>query len=275
MPVWFEGAVLLKRLEPPILRRAHRRFDTAAKSVGPRILDFLFPPLCVMCRASISEAHNLCGQCWSAVSFLDGPACDCCGLPFEIDPGEGTLCGPCHAKAPAFARARAVMRYDDACKGAILALKHADRLDIVPAFSQWMTRAGRPLLEAADLIVPVPLHRRRLWWRRFNQSAELAKMLERLTGTKAEMSVLIRARPTPSQGTMPSAKARRRNVLGAFRVAENQRALIAKRQILLVDDVFTTGATAGACARALKRAGAADVSVLTLARVVREGGNAI
>jgi ComF family protein len=266
---------LLKRLEPPPLRRARRRFDAAAQDFGPRILEFLFPPMCVMCRAPVSEAHNLCGQCWAGVSFLDGPSCACCGVPFEIDPGEGSLCGPCHAKAPDFTRARAVMRYDEASKGAILALKHADRLEIVPAFAHWMARAGRPLLEAADLIVPVPLHRRRLWWRRFNQSAELAKTLERLTGTKAGMAVLIRARPTQSQGAMPSAKARRRNVLGAFRVPDEQKPFIAKRHILLVDDVFTTGATVGACARALKRAGAAEVSVLTLARVVREGGNTI
>lgn len=271
----FEGTILLKRLEPPPLRRAHRRFDAATQGFGPRILDFLFPPLCVMCRTPVSEAHNLCGQCWGNVSFLDGPSCACCGEPFEIDPGEGSLCGPCHAKAPAFTRARAVMRYDEASKGAILALKHADRLEIVPAFAHWMARAGRPLLEAADLIVPVPLHRRRLWRRRFNQSAELAKTLERLTGTKAGMAALIRARPTQSQGAMPSAKARRRNVLGAFRVPDEQKPSIAKNHILLVDDVFTTGATVGACARALKRGGAAEVSVLTLARVVREGGNTI
>jgi ComF family protein len=243
-----------------------RRFGRAA-------LDLAYPPLCVVCRGPISEAHALCANCWSAIGFLDGPSCACCGLPFELDPGPDTLCAACHADPPAFDRARSVLRYDDASKKPILALKHADRLDLVPAFARWLDRIGREMMAEADVLVPVPLHRRRLWQRRYNQSALMAQKLAQLTGKPADPLVLERIRPTPSQGEMPSAKARRRNVRGAFRVAPGRVSAVKHRSVLLIDDVFTTGATVSACARALKRAGAKQVYVLTLARVQRPGSS--
>jgi ComF family protein len=239
------------------------------RRAGRAVLDFTYPPLCAICRKPVGEAHALCAACWGGIGFLDGPACGCCGLPFEIDPGPDTLCAACHAEPPPFARALAVMRYDDASKKPILALKRADRHDLVPAFAQWLARAGRELLAETDILVPVPLHRRRLWQRRYNQAALLAQRLGHLTGKPADPLALIRIKPTPSQGEMPSAKARRRNVRGAFRVARPE--AVKGRTVLLIDDVFTTGATVSACARALKRAGAAKVLVLTLARVVRPG----
>ena len=161
------------------------------------------------------------------------------------------------------------MRYDEASKGPILALKRADRLDIAPAFARWLARSVAELIAEADLIVPVPLHRTRLWQRRFNQSALLAAGLSRLTGIAADPLALTRVRATKSQGAMPSAKARRRNVRGAFKVAAGRAEAVNGRTVLLVDDVYTTGATLDACAKALKRAGAARVLALTLARVVR------
>lgn len=247
----------------------------AAPQVRPRgqmwraALDLVFPPLCVACRRPVAAAHNLCADCWSKVSFIDGPECAQCGLPFEIDPGPGTLCAACHAKPPAFDRVRSVMRYDDASKAPILAFKRADRLDIVPAFARWLARSGRPLIEQADLIVPVPLHRTRLWSRRFNQAALLANALSRISGVPTDPLLLMRIRATESQGVMPSASARRRNVQGAFKVASGRELTIRERTVLVVDDVFTTGATLESCAKALKRAGAARVLALTLARVVR------
>ena len=126
------------------------------------------------------------------MSFLDGPQCACCGLPFDVDPGSETLCAACHAEPPAFDRARAVMRYDEASKAPLLALKRADRLDIVPAFARWLERSGRPLLADADLIVPVPLHRFRLWQRRFNQAALLAGRLARTSGVPCDALALVR-----------------------------------------------------------------------------------
>jgi ComF family protein len=231
------------------------------------LLDLLFPPLCIGCGEPLGAGRGFCPACWSGITFLDGPACDCCGLPFAFDPGPGTRCGSCLARPPSFDRARAIFAYDEKSKGPILALKHADRLDLVPGFALWLARSGQTLLAEADLIMPVPLHRLRLWQRRYNQAAELARQLAAHSGKPLAVDALVRIRPTESQGAMASAKARRRNVLGAFRVAASAR--VEGRNILLVDDVLTTGATAEACARALKRAGAAKVQVLALARVVK------
>jgi ComF family protein len=231
-------------------------------------LDLLFPPLCVACRAPVGPGGGFCAGCWGRITFLDGPGCACCGIPFPVDLQDtASLCAACHARPPAFDTARAILAYDEHSRAAVLALKHADRLDLVPGFARWLTRVGKPALADADVIVPVPLHRWRLWARRYNQSAELAQRLGRDGKLPADPFALVRSRATPSQGAMASAKARRRNVLSAFKVPERQR--IAGRRVLLVDDVITTGATAEACARALKRAGAVKVHVLALARVVR------
>lgn len=238
--------------------------------LGDGLLNFAFPPLCAACRAPVvREAHKLCARCWGSFAFLSEPMCAVCGFPFEFDSGPEALCAACRQRLPAFDRLRSLMRYDDASRDPILAFKRADRLDLVPAFAQWVFAAGRALIEQADVIVPVPLHRRRLWQRRFNQSALLAHALGKLGGKPVDCFSLVRTRATPSQGDMPSAAARRRNVQGAFRVSSGRARLLHGKSVLLVDDVFTTGSTIEACARALKRAGAVHVLVLTLARVVR------
>ena len=241
------------------------------KRAARAALDLVYPPLCIGCRAPVAEPGAFCAACWLQIQFVDGPVCDCCGTPFEFDPGDGTRCAACHAKPPAYDRARAVMRYDETSKAPILALKHADRLELSPAFARWLARGGSGLIDEADVIVPVPLHRARLWSRRYNQAAELARALSRHSAKPYAPDVLLRARATPSQGEMRSAKARRRNMLGAFKVSPRHKSAIAARNILLIDDVLTTGATVDACARALKRAGAAKVLVLALARVIRPG----
>ena len=235
--------------------------------VGVGMADLLFPPLCAACRDPVGGQGGFCAPCWSGLTFLDGPACDCCGTPFPVATGEGSLCAACLAHPPAFSRARSILSYDDDSRAAILALKHADRLELVPDFARWLGRVGRPLLEGCDLLVPVPLHRSRLWLRRYNQSAELARRLARDWGREYAPLALVRTRRTASQGAMPSARARRRNVLSAFRVPDP--GMVRGRKVLLVDDVLTTGATVEACARALRRSGAADIAVLTLARVVK------
>ncbi|HSZ74068.1 MAG TPA: ComF family protein [Rhizomicrobium sp.] len=243
--------------------------DRLGRRASDIVLDALFPPRCISCRNAVATAGALCAPCWDEISFIEGPMCSACGMPFEIDPGEGTLCAACLAYPPAFDRARAVMRYDEASRGLILALKWADRLDLAPGFARWLNRSGRALIDECDVIVPVPLHRFRLWQRRYNQSALLAKGIARLNNKTFDALSLTRTRHTPSQGEMTSAKARRRNVKGAFAVKPSRAGRLAGKSVLLVDDVFTTGATLNACAKALKAAGATHISVLALARVVR------
>ncbi len=238
---------------------------------GRMLLDVFFPPLCMSCRKRVSEPHALCAACWPTISFIEGACCLKCGTAFETDPGGETVCGACHAKPHDFDRARALFKYDDASKGLILGLKHGDRLDHLPGLARWLARTGDDLLRSADIIVPVPLHRWRLWKRRYNQAALLADQLSRRSGKPHRPMVLERTRAAPSQGEMPSAKARRRNVLSAFRVQPGMREQVRGKRILLIDDALTTGATVDACARALKRAGAARVDVLTVSRVVRPG----
>lgn len=231
-------------------------------------LDLVLPPLCLCCKAVVAEPGGLCARCWSKISFLGPPHCDLCGHPLEIDLGPGTLCGACADEPFPFRRARAVFRYDDASKALILRFKHADRLEGAGAFARWMARAGAPLIEGADMIVPVPLNRWRLWRRRYNQAALLAAGLGKLTGVPVETAVLTRPRPTPSQGRLGRTE-RARNVRGAFAVPGNRAARLHGKTVLLIDDVMTTGATLAACTDTLKRAGAAHVDVLTLGRVVR------
>ena len=239
-----------------------------SKLITGKLVSLVFPPLCVACREPVGEA-GFCASCWSGLTLLDGPSCACCAMPFAADLGAEIFCAACLADPPAFDRARAIFSYDEKSKGPILALKHADRLDLVPGFARWLERTGGAMIAEADLIVPVPLHPWRLWRRRYNQAAELARMLARRAGKAYAPELLIRRRPTPSQGAMVSAAARRRNVAGAFEVPESGRAVLAGKTVLLVDDVMTTGATVREAAKSLKKAGASKVLVLTLAFVVR------
>ncbi len=261
----------------PAARRKNKASSTI-KTFGVRppslgaflrpVLDLVLPPLCLSCGATIAENGGLCPSCWGAVTFLGDPLCACCGLPFDVDYGPDALCGACAAGPAPFRRARAALRYDEGSRALILAFKHADRLEGAPAFARWMARAGAPLLADADLIAPVPLHRWRLWRRRYNQAALLALALARQTGVPALPDLLIRPRATASMGRLSPAE-RERNVRGAFAIHPRRRDALAGRTVLLVDDVMTSGATIAACARVLKAGGARAVDVLTLARALR------
>src|SRR5712691_1512715 len=228
------------------------------------VLDTALTPLCASCRAPLGNLGGLCPACWSRVSFIAPPYCERLGIPFAYDPGPGVLSMEAIADPPAYGRARAAARYDDIARTLVHAFKYGDRLDLATTMGQWMARAGREVLGEADALVPVPLHWRRLWTRRFNQSAALA------TAIAADVHVpvttaLKRIRATPQQVGLSKTE-RAQNVQGAFRVPAA--AEVAGRRLILVDDVLTSGATADTCARALLRAGAAHVDVLVFARVV-------
>lgn len=252
-------------------RLCHRqmiRRPTFPRAAVRTVIDAVLPPRCLRCEIYVERQGGLCATCWEGVSFLAPPFCACCGFPFAFDPGDGALCAVCTASAPPFERARAVFVYDDGSRDLVLSFKHADRTASAPTFASWMARAGAELLGEADLVIPVPLHWRRLLARRYNQAALLSRLLARQAPGRHAPDTLVRRRATPSQGHM-SPSARRRNVRGAFAVRGRER--VAGRRIVLVDDVYTTGATAAECARVLRRAGASAVDVLTLARVVRAG----
>ncbi|MEI9983911.1 MAG: ComF family protein [Aliidongia sp.] len=241
--------------------------------LGRGLLDLVLPPRCILCQGRVDAPGTLCAPCWRGISFLGEPCCSCCGLPFPYEAGPGEiLCAGCLAHRPRFDRARSVFVYDDHSRGLVLALKHGDRLQSVPAFGQWLARAGAALLAEADLIVPVPLHWTRLWRRRYNQSALLAQAAcaawrrQGRPGPVVMPDLLLRRRRTPSQGRRTRIQ-RAENVRGAFRLKRG--ADIQGRRVLLIDDVLTSGATVEECARVLHRAGAARVDVLTLARAVR------
>ncbi|MGE0718067.1 MAG: ComF family protein [Alphaproteobacteria bacterium] len=244
------------------------RVAAGAAAAGRMVLDALLPPRCLACGAVVGEVGALCPECWARIGFIAAPCCARCGLPFSFDPGAAAECGDCTRRPPAFDRARAVFRYDDASRPLILGFKHGDRTHAAPAYAAWLARAAAPLLPGTDVVVPVPMHWLRLVRRRYNQAALLANALGRRAGIPVAPDALARRRATPSQGGLRRL-ARFRNVAGAFVVPPGRRARVDGKRVLLVDDVLTTGATVEACARALRAAGAVRVDVATLARVVR------
>jgi ComF family protein len=233
-------------------------------------LDAVFPPQSIDGQPAL--AGGLSASAWSRIQWLDGPVCDGCGVPFEYE--IGVRCATCLARRRAFDRARAACIYDETSREPILKLKHADRTDLAPLFARWLSRAARELIAEADAVAPVPLHPSRLLSRRYNQAAEIARPLARMSGLPYLPDALIRRRATESQGGK-SGSGRKRNVAAAFEVPPRKAAQVAGRTILLIDDVLTTGATAEGCARALKAAGALRVDVAVVTRVKEMAGLAI
>ena len=231
------------------------------------VVDVVAPPAALDGRyAGAVQTRGLTAEAWARLRFIETPVCDGCGAPAEFDAGEAARCSACLARRRAYDRARAAVIYDDGSRDLILKLKRADRTELAGLFALWLARAARDLIEDADAVVPVPLHPYRLLARRFNQAAEIARPLARRAGLAYLPGSVIRRRDTPSQAGR-SGGGRRRNMAGAFAAPQRMWPKVEGRRILLVDDVLTTGATAEACARVLKAAGAACVHVATVARV--------
>jgi ComF family protein len=235
------------------------------------VVNFILPPRCVGCSGMIAGHNALCAACWNRLQFIEMPRCDVFGTPLPYDSGDVPLSLKAEQTRPAWGRARGAVQFDDQSRKIVHALKYHDRHEVVSMMARMMLRAGGDILESADLIVPVPLYWTRLWSRRFNQSALLGRAISALCGKTLRTDILIRRRQTPSQVGL-DAKARRENVKGAFAVSKGMSSEIFGRRIVLIDDVVTTGATVSACAKVLKKAGAADVDVLVFA-LVCEGAN--
>lgn len=249
---------------------------TAQPSLFRRALgalsDIVMPPVCLVCQAPIGAHDALCARCWREIDFIRPPLCDRLGLPLPFDTGDIMISAAAAADPPPYDRARAVAAHAGAMRTLVHALKFHDRHDVRRLLGRWLVEAGRDLIAESEIVVPVPLARRRLLARRFNQAAILAREVSELAGLRYEPLLLERTRSTASQVGL-SRGARQRNVAGAFAVPPRREARVSGRRILLLDDVITTGSTVGACARALRRAGAVRVDVLALALVTDRGVN--
>jgi ComF family protein len=239
-----------------------------AQHVGLALLDLVLPPTCVACDEPVHRSGLLCADCFRQTGFITEPFCARCGVPFASAGlgGADHLCPACREAPPVFQRARAALRYDAQGRRLILPFKHADRTEIAMALAPHMARAGAGLLAECDLLVPVPLHRSRLFHRRYNQAGLLATAVGRIAGRQCLLDALQRRRATESLGEK-SAVERAAEVGGAFVVRASRVGSVAGRRVLLIDDVMTSGATANACAGALLAAGATLVDVLAAARV--------
>lgn len=237
------------------------------KSFAKTVSDLLFPPTCHGCGEHVSAPGSICPYCWQNIHFITPPYCPVMGLPFQYDPGDGFLSGEALQNPPVFDKARSAVIHDGLVRRLVTQFKYADRLELAPVMGQWMIRAGQDLIAESDLIIPVPLHRWRFFTRRYNQAAELARMIAAQTNLPFMPEALLRHKATHHQVGL-NAKERMKNIKGAFSVSPNGANILKNKNILLIDDVYTTGATVNAAAKSLKKGGANKVFVLTFSRAL-------
>jgi ComF family protein len=246
---------------------AARAVASALRGLPRGVLALIYPPTCSGCGAATADPGALCPSCWSGLRLIEDPVCQRYGTPFAVDLGVGPLLSPrAIAEPPVFARGRAVALYEGVARSLVHRLKYEDRLDLAAVMARMMAARGRTLIAEAECLVPVPLHRGRLWRRRFNQAALLAQIIAQDAKRPFLPAALVRVRATRTQVGLSRA-ARAENLSGAFQVPASEAHRIRGRRILLIDDVTTTGATGNAAARTLLRAGAVSVDFLTFALV--------
>jgi ComF family protein len=249
------------------MKTVGRAAGVLTRNLAQQLFGLMFPPVCAGCEKHVAQPGSLCGQCWSKVRFIEKPYCPVLGIPFSHDLGAEILSAEAIAEPPPFRHARSVAVHEGVIRDMVHRLKYNDRTDLGPWMAGWMKRAGGELLDDCDIIVPVPLHAWRFWFRRFNQSAELARHLARSSGKTFDPDALKRVKQTKQQVGL-GLNERVLNVRGAFKVPVAQEIKVRGRNVLLIDDVYTTGATVKAASRALLRGGAANVDVLTFGRVL-------
>ncbi len=248
----------------------HNMIPPHAKKFLTKVRDLILPPQCMGCSCILEQADTLCSKCWSNLSIISGVVCQTCGMPFPHDQ-FAILCAPCAGHTPPFARARGAVEYDDGSRSMILAFKYADRTEAARLFARMMITAAADMISDADILVPVPLDPKRLFHRRYNQAALIAQSISKQRNVIVYPDAMERIKPTPDQNnkkTKITPAQRHRNVQGAFRVRDTYKDRLKGQRILVVDDVYTTGATAWSMAKQLNRNGVKAVDVLTFARVV-------
>ncbi len=237
-----------------------------SRRTGRGLLNIMLPPLCLSCDAPVESQGGVCAACWQKIRFISPPYCPVCGLPYELAQDD-LPCPTCLTTPPHYRTARAAVVYDQGSRNMILGFKHADQTHLAATLARMMAQAGQVALAQCDMLAPVPLHRWRLFRRKYNQAALLAQALSRQIHIPVVPDLLLRRRATVPQGHM-NASDRARNVRGAFSLNPHHRAVLAGKKVGLIDDVMTTGATVNACVDVLTGAGAADTVVLTFARTI-------
>lgn len=233
------------------------------------VLDMLYPPACAACGIRTKRHHALCPNCWKQMRFIERPYCEVLGIPFRKDQGEGFVSPQAIAEPPVFDRLRCAALHEGPARQLVHSLKYKDRTDLAAMLAAWMARAGKAELLSCDAIVPIPLHWTRLFSRRFNQAEELSRHLAKQAGRPMLAGSLIRRKRTRRQVGL-TASGREENMRAAFMMARGHENDVFGKRIILVDDVYTTGATISAAARVLRRAGAADITVLSFAMALPE-----
>jgi len=239
-------------------------WETHLRGLARQAADFVLPPLCALCRTPVTGHHAVCGRCWGQLHFLTPPWCESCGVPFAVTELEAKLCAVCLTTPPVYGRSRAALAYDEGARALISRFKYGDQLHLLPLLAPWLAKAGAEVLNEADVLVPVPLHWKRLLWRRYNQAALLAQAVASCAKLPVDLHALGRVRATTPQVGQPRAT-RLGNVRHAFAVMKPEQ--VAGKVVVLVDDVLTTGATLSACAEVLHKSGVKEVRTLTFARV--------
>ena len=262
------GQGLLHGCERPDENMGGEGLGPGALRLGCCIIDFLLPPLCLLCGERIATAHSLCPACWRGLNFIEDPRCPAWGDPLEIGAAQGMLGARALVDPPPWQRLSAAVQFNDHSASLVHALKYRDRHEAAHLMARLMNRAGRSLLSGSGVLVPLPLHSFRLWRRRFNQAALLAMRLSRMSGLPYEPELLRRRRATKAQVGL-GLKARQGNVRGAFEVPSERVPRVAGRRIVLVDDVVTTGESAKAACEALIKGGASSVDVLVFGLVLK------
>lgn len=242
------------------------------KTLARQLLDILLPPKCLNCAKRVESPHAICPDCWKDIHFISDPKCTVCGYPFGVEMSSEigltgkNECATCFQTERAYTKAISAIRYDDESRKMIIGFKHNDRLEYAQFFVNLLKIAGQNIFDECDIIVPVPLHRKRLLNRRYNQSAVLSRLLARELFIEHEPEALKRTKNTPPQ--QGNKNKRHLNVRGAFSIKSKFENKIREKRVLLIDDVYTTGATVEYCARALRRAGAEKIFVATVFRTV-------